>query len=138
MSIHVCTFREKKLTRLAGCGIKSMWLIFKIKILNHQTMNVALYTQIVNVDIVPYTKISENRYPSRWHVPVPKICVVPHPPPPGLKPQTLRSVVKRVYTNPSLLKFCCIVCRNLLAILKRIRIERNFSTFCGIFECAKF
>ena len=24
----------------------------------------------------------ENRYPSRWHVPVPKICIVP-PPPPG-------------------------------------------------------
>ena len=25
----------------------------------------------------------ENRYPSRWHVPVPKICIVPPPPPPG-------------------------------------------------------
>ena len=24
----------------------------------------------------------ENRYPSRWHVPVPKICIVPPPPPP--------------------------------------------------------
>ena len=22
----------------------------------------------------------ENRYPSRWHVPVPKICIVPPPP----------------------------------------------------------
>ena len=25
-------------------------------------------------------KNRENRYPSRWHVPVPKICIVPPPP----------------------------------------------------------
>ena len=47
--------------------------------------------KIAKSDTVPYTKFRENRYrslyqnrenryPSRWHVPVPKICIVPPPP----------------------------------------------------------
>ena len=46
-------------------------------------------TKIVQIDTVPYTNREnryrslyqnrENRYPSRWHVPVPKICIVPPP-----------------------------------------------------------
>ena len=36
----------------------------------------------------------EKRYPSRWHVPVPKLCIVPPPPPgsqPGLSADTLKT-----------------------------------------------
>ena len=69
-----------------------------------------LYTKFPKVHTRPYTNFEncenryrslyqnrENRYPSRWHVPVPKICIVP-PPPPGLKHEILHVL----FTRPDL------------------------------------
>ena len=72
--------------------------------INFSKIHNRLYTNFLKMHTQPYTNCEswkswyrslyqdrENWYPSRWHVPVPKICILPPPPPWGT---ALKTTVK--------------------------------------------